>query len=48
MRGMIKDIQTVQSNTFIQRHNAIPAVAAPVGLVAEADAADVALAEGCG
>ena len=48
MREMIKNIQTVQSNTIIQRHDAVPAVAAPVDLVAEADAADVALCEGRG
>lgn len=43
---MIKNIQAIQSNTLIQQHDAVPAVAAPVDLVAEANAADVALCEG--
>lgn len=36
-------IQAIQRNTVIQRHDSIPAIAAPVDLIAEADAADVAL-----
>ena len=42
------DVQTIQSNAVVQRHDAVPAVAGPVGLVAEADAADVALLQGRG
>ena len=37
------DVQAIQSNAVVHRHDAVPAVAGPVGLVAEADAADVAL-----
>lgn len=44
----MNDVQTIQSNAFVQRHDAVPAVAGPVGLVAEADAADVALLQGRG
>lgn len=44
----MNDVQTIQSNAFVQRHDAVPAVTGPVGLVAEADAADVALLQGRG
>jgi hypothetical protein len=36
-------VQAIQSNTIIKRHDAVPVVVGPVGLVAEADAADVTL-----
>lgn len=44
----MNDVQTIQSDAVVQRHDAIPAVTGPVGLVAEADAADVALLQGRG
>lgn len=44
----MNDVQTIQSNAFVQRHDAVPAVAGPVDLIAEADAADVALLQGRG
>ena len=34
--------QTIQRNAVVERHDAVPAVAAPVGLVAQAYAAEVA------
>lgn len=36
------DSQAVQRDAVVQRHDAVPAVAAPIGLVTEAHAADVA------
>lgn len=44
-KGTGQDVQAIQSNALIERHDAVPAVAGPVGLVAEADAADVALCD---
>jgi len=38
-------VQAVQSDALIQRYDAIPAVAGPVGLVAETDTADIAFCE---
>jgi hypothetical protein len=44
--GVKQDSQAVQRHAGTQRHDAVPAVAAPVGLVAEADAAEVAFGQG--
>lgn len=42
------DLQAVQSDAIVQRHDAVPAVSLPVGLVAQSDAAEVAFVEGEG
>lgn len=42
------NIQAIQRNAIVQRHDSIPAVASPIGLIAEAYAANVALLEGSG
>lgn len=41
-------LQAVQSNTVVKRHDAVPAVAGPVDLVAESYATYITLLEGIG
>ena len=44
-RGMERNLQTVQRNASLQRHDSIPAVAAIIDLSAEAYAAKVTFGE---
>jgi hypothetical protein len=44
--GVKRNSQAVQRHAGTRRHDAVPAVTAPIGLVAEADAAEVAFGQG--